>query len=111
MDLTVERQGEIVVAHLAGEIDSNTSPLLQQTLLPLVTQGSQLVLDMSRVTYLSSAGLRTLLLLYRQVTQVDGRIVLAGLSEMIWDTMAVTGFLDFFSAYRTLDEAVVGLAG
>ncbi len=58
------------------------------------------------VVYLSSAGLRMLLLAYRQAAARESDLLLAGLSEEIRDTMEMTGFLDFFT---TIDTVEAGL--
>lgn len=71
----------------------------------------KLLIDMSGVPYISSVGLRALLLLYRKTVGVGGLIVLCGLSEMLHDTMLITGFLDFFEAYGTLEEGLEALQG
>ena len=55
------------------------------------------VFDVTGVPYMSSAGFRLLLLIYRQVSLRGGKVAIVGLSEEIRDTMAVTGFLDFFT--------------
>jgi anti-sigma B factor antagonist len=59
---------------------------------------------------MSSAGLRTLLVLQRKaaektIEEQNIQIILVGLSEEIRDTMAITGFLDFFTVCETIDEA------
>jgi anti-sigma B factor antagonist len=61
---------------------------------------------MSHVTYLSSAGLRMLLLLYRRIRENNGKMVLTGLTEEVADIMQITGFLDLFS---TFDKRATGL--
>ena len=65
---------------------------------------------MSGVSYISSIGLRALLLLHRETANQHGRIVLTGLSEMIHDTMFITGFLEFFEAYETYEQGLAALA-
>jgi len=50
-----------------------------------------------------------LLLLYRQATAKDGKVVLVGLSDEIKDTMSMTGFLKFFVVTDSLDEGVRAL--
>ncbi|HEX2621574.1 MAG TPA: STAS domain-containing protein, partial [Phototrophicaceae bacterium] len=65
-----------------------------------------ILLDMSHVTYLSSAGLRMLLLLYRRIRENNGKMVLTGLTEEVADIMQITGFLDLFS---TFDKRATGL--
>ena len=58
---------------------------------------------------MSSAGLRMLLQLHRQTSSTGGRIILAGLSEELVDTMSATGFLASFSTYETVEAALAAL--
>lgn len=101
----------VTAIEMAGDVDANTASLVQEQVLPLAQPGSKILLDMTKVPYMSSAGLRMLLSLYRQVTSQDGRIVLVGLSEEIRDTMHVTGFLDFFTSCETVDSGLEALKG
>lgn len=110
MNIEVKTEGDIAIAVISGEIDSKTAPQAQEKLLPITIKYNKLVLDMSKVTFLSSAGLRTLLLLYRQTTAKSGKIVLIGLSEEIKDTMSMTGFLKFFVIANSLEEGLKALA-
>lgn len=102
---------QATVIEMAGDVDANTATLVQQQVLPLALPGSKIILDMTKVPYMSSAGLRMLLSLYRQISTNDGRIVLVGLSEEIRDTMHITGFLDFFTSCETLDSGLKALKG
>jgi anti-sigma B factor antagonist len=66
-------------------------------------------LDMSQVSYMSSAGLRMMLLLYLQAAGRDSKIALVGLSEEIEDTMSATGFLDYFTTRDTVEAGLEAL--
>lgn len=109
MEITTQSIDSVTVAHLAGELDSRTSAVAQSQLAPLLGAGSRLVLDMSAVEFMSSAGLRLMLSLYRQATSLGGQIVLAGLSPELVDTMSATGFLASFKTTDTVDEALAAL--
>jgi anti-sigma B factor antagonist len=98
------------VVTLAGEIDGSTAPQAQEQILALAGPGVRVALDMTGVTYMSSAGLRMLLLAYRTINGKGGKIVLVGLSNDLKDTMSVTGFLDFFTCTDTLDAGIKELA-
>jgi anti-sigma B factor antagonist len=110
MEINLKSVGRVTVVEMAGDIDSNTAPQAQERILPLAQSGSKLLLDMSAVGYMSSAGLRMLLSMYRQVSRQNGTMVLVGLAEEIKDTMAVTGFLNFFTIRDTVDEGLKTLA-
>jgi anti-sigma B factor antagonist len=109
MTVNIRRDGSVHVVELAGELDANTSPAAQQQIMPLATEGSRILLDMGGVSFMSSAGLRLLLSMYRQVAAQNGRIGLAGLSEDLQDTMSMTGFLSFFTIYDTTESGVQAL--
>ncbi len=111
MKIDVNSVGGVSVVAVEGTIDGSTAPAAQEQILPLVTPGCRLVLDMARVDFMSSAGLRMMLLLFRRVSGTNGRIVLSGLSEEIKDTMSLTGFLDFFTTCDTVDAGLAALAG
>ena len=110
MNITVSQRGEVSIAAILGEIDGKTAPLAQAQLMPILEATNKVVLDMSSVSYLSSAGLRMLLVLYRQATARSGKVALEGLSEEIKDTMSMTGFLGFFEVSDTLDAGLLSLA-
>jgi anti-sigma B factor antagonist len=109
MEIATRTIGEITVVELNGDIDANTAPKVQELVLPLALPGSKLLLNMTAVPYMSSAGLRSLLALYRQTSVQEGKLVLVGLSEEIIDTMTITGFLDFFIAKESVEEGIAAL--
>jgi anti-sigma B factor antagonist len=104
MHIEIEKKEAVTAAHLYGEINSSTAETVQESLLELMQPGCKIVLDMSGVSYISSVGLRALLLLYRETSHQDGRIILCGLTEMVYDTMFITGFLEFFETADTCAE-------
>jgi anti-sigma B factor antagonist len=108
IQVNTEKIGNITIVELAGVLDAITAPQVQEAILPLADHGSRIMLDMSHVTYMSSAGLRMLLLLYRRINEDDhtGQIVLSGLNEDLEDVMAITGFLDFFT---TVEDREAGM--
>jgi anti-sigma B factor antagonist len=109
MEITIKKTGSVPVAVITGEIDGKTAQQAQAQLLPAMEESGRLLLNLSGVTYLSSAGLRMLLLLYRQALAHEGKVALVGLSEQIKDTMSVTGFLKFFAVAESEEAALKAL--
>jgi anti-sigma B factor antagonist len=103
MDIEIKTVGDIQVIALAGDVDANTAPKVQKQVLPLAVPRSKILLNLTEVPYMSSAGLRLLLALYRQTTAKEGQLVLVGLAQEIRQTMAVTGFLSFFTTCESLE--------
>ncbi|AFZ57768.1 anti-sigma factor antagonist [Anabaena cylindrica FACHB-243] len=110
MEISITTIKDVKVAGLVGDIDANTASSVTKEVLPLAEPGSKIILDMTKVPYMSSAGLRMLLSLYRQTMAKEGQLLLVGLTEEIIDTMTVTGFLDFFATSATLEKGIEALA-
>jgi anti-sigma B factor antagonist len=106
VDINIDTQDGITIVGLTGDIDGSTAPIAQAKILPLALPNCRILLDMSKVPYMSSAGLRMLLSTYRQLAAKNGHIVLVGLSEDIQDTMSVTGFLKFFTTCTTAESGL-----
>jgi anti-anti-sigma factor len=66
-------------------------------------------MDMTRVDYISSAGLRVLLIAAKKTKECHGSICLAALQTGIKDVLAVTGFLNLFRIFSSKESAVAEL--
>ncbi|MDT3401529.1 STAS domain-containing protein [Mucilaginibacter terrae] len=106
MKVTIQETEAAVIAAIEGSIDSKTAPDLQQSILPVINDRNKMVLDLTEVTFVSSAGLRVLLMVYRQLKSKDGKVFLVGVSDEIKDVMFMTGFITFFEITSTLEEAL-----
>jgi anti-sigma B factor antagonist len=104
--LSLDLRDDVLTASITGNIDGQTAPGLQSQILDALTAAAAAVVDVSQVAYMSSAGFRMLLLVYRALAIKGGKLALVGLKEEIRDTMAMTGFLDFFQLSETRDEAL-----
>ena len=110
MKVTVKQENGINVISIEGSIDGRTAPLVKEEIGPTVQAATHVILDMSKVDYLSSAGLRLLLLIYREFAAKKGRLVLLGVSEDIQTVMSHTGFLNFFTLAGSKAEALQELS-
>lgn len=103
-----ERDGWAIV-EIEGSIDSGTAPEAQAKLFPFVEGHRLLILDLAKLDYMSSAGLRMLLLVHRRAVAGQGKVALVGLADQIRDTMSATGFLAFFEVCDTMEQAKAAL--
>ncbi len=77
MKVTLSEENGISVIAIEGSIDGKTAPVVRQEIAPALESAKKAILDLSKVDYLSSAGLRLLLLIYREFTAKSGKLVLA----------------------------------
>jgi anti-sigma B factor antagonist len=105
MEIKINSIDNLQIVTLEGDIDSSVASEVTEKIIPLVTEKAKIILDMTAVAYMSSAGLRTLLSIHRQASNSDVPLILVGLSEEIKDTMSVTGFLNFFTVSKSVEDA------
>jgi anti-sigma B factor antagonist len=103
-----ERDEEgVTVFTLAGRIDTQGAASLDQRLQAAVTQGkSWMALDMAGVSYICSAGLRTLADVLTKNRAQDGDLKLAAVPPRVLSILQVIGFDNFFSIYDSVKDAV-----
>lgn len=106
MRLQTQVLGDVAVVGLAGELDSRTAPIFQAELDEVMSSHGLVLLDASEMSYLSSAGLRVLLLVYREAQRTGTQVVLAGLVSEVYEVMAATGFAEFFTIVDTVQAGV-----
>lgn len=94
------------IFELDGRLDVNTSPKVQEEIMAGIGPGCRVVIDMKNCDYVSSAGLRVLLVIAKQLAKVGGFGVLAHVLEEVKDVMQMTGFDNLFKNYDDIDQAV-----
>jgi anti-sigma B factor antagonist len=105
MEIKNSKCGRNTVVAVSGELDINTSEVFGKHCAALVQQGEiNIVLDFSNLRYLSSAGLRNLLILDRQVRGAGGSLSLCAPSEPTKMVLRISGFLDQIKVYNSVEE-------
>jgi anti-anti-sigma factor len=109
MEITNKQIDSIDVFELSGKLDVLGSKQAQDKIIPTITKGGKLAIDMSSCDYVASSGLRVLLIIAKQSAMADCKTVLSGVQPMVWDVIVSTGFEDVLEAYPTADDAVQAL--
>ena len=91
-----------------GRIDSSTAPQLTDTLESITDSGRfKIVLDMSKLEYMSSAGFRALLSSQRVCKRYNrGEIVLAVVPQRVQEALELAGFTELFKTFNDTVDAV-----
>ena len=109
MEIAVE-EGDVTTVGLKGRLDGLTAKAVEERLLQLVDAGQRrLVIDLAQVDYVSSVGLRVLMLLARRLKPVSGKVVVCSLQEAVQEVFEISGFTLIFAVYKTRAEAVSGV--
>jgi len=106
MDIFQSTSGSVLTLTLKGRLDADGTDKMAGLLAGYIDRGERrLVLDLSQVDYISSVGLRALMLAAKRLAPLDGRIVLCGPQAPIRHLLDVAGFTSMFSIVATRDEA------
>lgn len=106
MEISERKTGDVCVVGIAGRLDSGTSESLGQRLHQLIDRGERrLVIDAEKLEYISSTGLRVLLVGAKRLKAVGGRIVLSSLKPQILEVFEIAGFTSIFPIYGNADQA------
>lgn len=91
--MTIKKElndGELKV-EVSGRLDTVTSPELEKFLMENFTGVSSLILDFAQLEYISSAGLRVLLIAQKQMNK-QGKMALINVNEAVMEILELTGF-------------------
>lgn len=99
-------QSDVRVVSLSGRIDAAAAPEVNRQVRAVMAEGAkQIVLELRAVTFLSSSGLRTLLLLARELRKNGGDLILCALQPQVAEVFHLTGFDQIFQLHHTREEA------
>jgi len=96
MKITKTKNGSALTIALEGKLDTTTAPELDQAFKESLEGISNLVIDMEKLEYISSAGLRTLLVAQKTMNQ-QGSMKIKNVNELIMEVFNITGFVDILT--------------
>jgi anti-sigma B factor antagonist len=107
MEITEARNNEILIIGINGRLDTTNYGILENKLMSLMDAGQlRIIMDCSKMDYISSSGLRVFLLALKKATLMKGRFILADLQETIREIFEIAGFTSIFEIYKTREEAL-----
>ena len=109
MSATLEHVGETLIVTPSGRLDTVAAPALDAQLAPvLATAHPRIVVDLSSVSYISSAGLRSILQLVKHTAAHGGRLGLFAASSQIMEIVEISGFSSLLDVYPDRASALNG---
>ena len=95
MKITKEKNDNILLVKLIGRLDTNTAPVLDNDLKDDLEDINKLELDLKELDYISSAGLRTVLVLHKKMTAKKGELSVMHPKDEVMEVFDMTGFSSF----------------
>ena len=91
MEIITKTEGNKATMEISGWLDTQTAPQLGEALFGLDDSIASLVFDFAKLEYISSAGLRQVIVAYKKMAQKDGFKII-NVSDEVYDVFSLTGF-------------------
>ncbi|MCG8547075.1 MAG: STAS domain-containing protein [Alphaproteobacteria bacterium] len=112
MKLGEEKRGTVLILTVEGRLDADTAGDVQGRIEALIDGGENaLLLDLTKLDYISSAGLRVLLIAAKRLNGNNGRFAICGLSDNVAEVFAVSGFDTIIDIHPDMQSAHSALTG
>lgn len=93
MQITETRDNKVITLAIEGRVDTNKSPQVQDAILKSFQKVNYLVLDFEHCTYISTAGLRALLIGQKTASSKKGTMKLIHVPEILMTILELSGFV------------------
>ena len=107
MEIIEETQNDINIYWLHGQLDTNTSQEFEHRLFKAITSGAKnLVINLTGLHYISSAGIRVILKAINALRRINGRIMLCCLQDYVKEVFETSGVGGMLPIFATKDDAL-----
>lgn len=106
MEIQSDIKDSMLIITVEGRVDIVTAPELMKEGLKLVEQNTDLqpILMMEKVEYISSAGLRTILIIGKKTKAYGRQLIICGMSGVVKEVFEMSGFTAFFQTIESLED-------
>jgi len=95
MKISIRTRTNDIVVDVIGNLDSSTTSDLEASLMGLVAKNKDVVLNFKKVDYVSSAGLRVILAVQKELLKSKHNLILENANKVVKEVLDVTGFSSF----------------
>ena len=107
MEIDVRKEGQAVVISLTGRMDAVAAPQFDRTAADLLAQGDRrIIIDFTALEYISSAGLRSILVISKALKPKGLAVCFSGLRGNVKDVFSISGFGSIFKIFETAEDAL-----
>lgn len=114
MECKVHNYANVVLIEVEGRVDHSTAPAFGSVLLPHVEgctgEAKKLLVDLGKVHYMSSAGLRVLMIAAKGCRKQDGKMVLAALQPTVQEVFKIGRFDMVLETFATVRDALAAIS-
>ncbi len=105
MDIHIQDVDGVELIQVSGRVDSETAPALREIFNQVLDRQTSLILELSSVEYINSAGLREIVAAFKHARSEGGDLRLSGLSDRVQEVFDVSGLAALFAIYADSEAA------
>lgn len=106
MQLTTDNQGDILIIHCQGNLDTSTATKTEMEINKHLKDSPKIVLDLAGTNFVSSAGLRVFLATAKRIMAANGVLRLCNANSVVSEILQISGFNTILTVKPTLQEAL-----
>ncbi len=102
-----ETRGKVLLLRIIGRLDALSSEATEKRVLAIIRKDDlNVLLDFTEVSYLSSAGMRMLLAVFKRVREHSGKLAVCSVDDGVMDVLKMSGFDEVFAVFPNQEEAL-----
>jgi len=107
MEVTAQKEGDYRIISIEGRMDASNASEFETVVNQEIDNGTKkIIVDLSKLEYISSAGLRSMLLLAKGMQKSGGSCVICALRNVVLEVFKISGFLNIFKVFETVEGAM-----
>jgi len=111
MELKTYQENNATIIEITGHLDTMTSPEYEKQMNKIVEGGCNvLIVDCTKLDYISSSGLRVLLMTLKTISNKGGKLVLFGMQEAVFEVFKICRFDSLFTITKDKAAALQAVA-
>ena len=102
------KENNALIVKIIGRMDAVTAPEFEKALGAWIDESEKhFVVDLSSLEYISSAGLRSILIIAKKLKALNGKILLAAMEESVNEVFEISGFNSIIPIHDTVQAAIL----
>jgi len=107
MEIGVRKEKNVSIVSVTGRMDAVTAPEFEKSLLELISKGEKkFLVNLAGLEYISSAGLRSILVIAKQSKAGQGEVIFSGLKGPVEEVFKISGFHSIFKIFDSEEAAL-----
>jgi len=107
MEISVRKEKNVSVVSVTGRMDAVTAPEFEKSLSELMSKGEKkFLVNLAGLEYISSAGLRSILVIAKQSKAGQGEVIFSGLRGPVEEVFKISGFRSIFKIFDSEEAAL-----